>query len=82
LTSKKPRVELQGRAGLIYYEGNRRIKVDSELLAGPQFDIVIYSDSLKAWEPPFDEESLTPQDIERIKFNINSELKKMRIDWQ
>ena len=82
MISKKIKVELQGRAGLIYHEGNRKIQIDSELLAGPQFDIVIYVDSIKAWGPPFEGDSLTPEDIKRIKSNISSALGKMRVDWQ
>jgi hypothetical protein len=75
------RVKLKGRTGLVYEENGKSMLVDSEMLAGPTFDIVIYTDSLKGWQPPHEHESLTEGDKARIKENISKALSNLRIDW-
>ena len=50
-------VQVQGRSGLLYGEGERRLLVGSELLAGPR-GLVIYTDAIKAWQPPFQQEEI------------------------
>lgn len=75
-------VRVTGRAGLIYREGDRVMRVDSEILVGPDFDYVIWLDSIDAWEPPHDGEPITAADKERIRANIAKELSTWRIDWQ
>jgi hypothetical protein len=79
---KEYRVKLQGRAGLIYEENGRSMLLDSEMLSGPDFDIVIYMDSIKLWEPLNDNERVNEEEIVRIRGNIVKELSKFRIDWQ
>lgn len=76
------RVELTGRAGLIYSESGKSMLVDSEMLTGPKFDMVIFADSIKAWQPPNANEQISQEDKNRIKGNIMTALSKLRIDWQ
>lgn len=81
---KKPyRVKLKGRSKIEYIEGDRRLEIDSEFLAG-NAGIVIYSSSLKTWNAPFNNEPLSETDKERIKQNILIDLKKNRIsaEWE
>lgn len=75
-------VKLTGRAGIIYEEGPKKMLIDSELLSGPTFDVVVFLDSIRAWEPPFDAEPLSAADITRIKANVAESLNHMRVDWQ
>jgi hypothetical protein len=79
---KEYSVRLTGRAGLIYSEGPKTMRIDSELLTGPEFDIVIYRDSIRSWDARSDQELLSESDIGRIEANISASLSKMRIDWQ
>lgn len=80
--SKGYAVKLTGRAGLIYTDGSRTMHIDSELLSGPDFDIVIFEDSLKNWDPPFAAEPVSEAEIAQIRKNISKALGKMRVDWQ
>lgn len=78
----KPRVKLTGRAGLIYKEGDKSMLVDSEMLVGPQIDMVVFTDSIKAWQSPNESEPVSQEDKARIMENITKELSNLRIDWQ
>lgn len=82
LGSKKYSAKLMGRAGIVYTEGAKKMLLDSELLHGPQFDIVISLESIKAWEPPFQAENVSDDDIDKIKSNVVEALGDMRVDWQ
>jgi hypothetical protein len=75
-------VKIIGRAGLIYKEDGKSLLVDSEMLAGGEFDIVIFSESIKNWQPPNETEYLSDEDKTRIKTNITKELSNLRIDWK
>lgn len=46
-------VEVLGRTGLLYSEGDRHLRVNSELLVGPPW-IAIWADSIKRWDAPED----------------------------
>ena len=81
LRKKAFRVKLTGRAGLVYEEAGKSLGVDSEMLAGPRFDIVIYENSIKHWQPPHENEALSEHEKARIKGNIIKEPKRLRIDW-
>jgi len=82
LNRKKYRVKLHGRAGIIYEENGRSMVIDSEMLAGPSFDIIIYLDSMIAWEIPHQYELVNEEDKVRIRENITRELNKYRIEWK
>ena len=75
-------VRLRGRAGIEYRESGRVMSIDSEMLAGALFDMVIYRDSIKQWDPPYNSEAVTQEDRMRIEKNLMRELSKLRIDWQ
>lgn len=76
LSKKDFKVRITGRAGLIYQEGKKSMNVDSEMLSGPTFDIVIYKDSIKGWEPPFSSDPVDDNEKRRIIENIKSDLEK------
>jgi hypothetical protein len=61
-------VEVLGQTGVLYSEGERTLKVDSEVLAGPA-GLVIYSDSITRWASPHDQETL---DASRRKIIIEN----------
>lgn len=68
------KLKLTGRAGLIYEEEGKIMHVDSEMLVGPSFDIVIYESSIQFWDPPFEFETLNDEEKKRILKNIKSKL--------
>ena len=76
------KVKMHGRAGIEYVEGGKTMMIDSEMLAGPDFDLVIYRDSMCNWEPPDDMEEVTPELRSQIQENIRNALRNVRIDWQ
>jgi hypothetical protein len=82
LRRKDYKVRLTGRAGIEYQEGPRRMMIDSELLSGPTYDVVIYIDSMRRWAVPYDGDVLTPDDIVRFRSSIGEALKHLEIDGQ
>ena len=74
------KVKLKGRSGVEYSEGNKKILIGSEFMAGSN-GIVIYSDSLKTWQPPYENDIISSRFIEReenkAKHNVNVILKDM-----
>ncbi len=68
---------------IIYTEGDREVHIDVEMQAGP-IDMVIYSNSLKNWEKPFDSELLTQEELVRIKERVNEDMKqsKLNVEWE
>ena len=79
---KSYNVKLCGRAGIEYSEGGRTLKVDSEFLVEGEFDLVIYTSSIRRWDSPDSLEDLSPSEVERIKQNIATALKSSKITWQ
>ena len=75
-------VELDGRAGLLYRDGAHSLSIDSEMLAGGEYDLVAYRESIGSWDSPFDSEELSEGDREQVIENITKELRGYRIDWQ
>lgn len=65
---------------MTYREGQKILKIDSEMLFG-KYDCVIYWSDVKEWDPPFDGEALSETDKARIRTNIEKELKRFCIDW-
>lgn len=66
-------IELLGRTGIRYTEGNRSMFIDSEMLALPR-TFAIFADSIKAWNPPHQDEALTAEDRGRIIENVRRAL--------
>ena len=62
-------VEVLGRTGLRYREGDRQMFVDSELLTGPS-GMAVYKDTIERWDPPDDKVPVTDSDRHRILNNI------------
>jgi hypothetical protein len=56
--------------------------IDSEMLAGPDYDIVIYTNSIKPWDNLEESRCNNEDEVTRIRGNIAKELRKFRIDWQ
>jgi hypothetical protein len=54
---------------LRYTEGPRTMEVDSEMLVGPTA-LVIYSKSIKHWNPPYSQESVDEAAKQRIIDNM------------
>lgn len=63
-------VEVLGRTGILYMEGEKVVRIDSEVLAGPS-GLVIYTDSINAWSEP-NHMLLSQLDRERIIANIRA----------
>jgi len=61
-------VKVLGRTGILYSEQDRTMHVDSEVLASP--GMAIYVKSIRAWDPPYQDVSVTPEDSIRIVRNI------------
>jgi len=78
---KKYEVKMTGRAGLIYSEGPRRMRIDSEVQS-TQIDMIIFGRSIQQWEPPHQDEKLSTADILRIRENISKALRHLRVMWQ
>ena len=79
---KKTKLKLTGRAGMIYTDADRVMKIDSEMLACGEYDMVIYERSMRAWQSPNDNEPVTDEDRSRIKEDIETHLKRCSIEWQ
>ena len=62
-------VEVLGRTGMRYVEGDHSMFVDSEVLAKPGA-IALWRESIKRWDPPHDAEAVGPKDRSRIIENI------------
>lgn len=67
-------VEVLGRTGLRYREGDRTIFIDSEVLATRTPAIGIGSWSITRWDAPNEGDSLTDKDRKRIVDNIRQAL--------
>jgi hypothetical protein len=62
-------VRVLGRIGLRYTEGQRSVRIDSEVLAKPRA-IALFKDSIRAWEGPGGAEQLNDDDRDRVTSNI------------
>jgi len=74
-------VEVLGRTGLLYVEGDHSLRVDAELLARPA-GLAIYSENIKNWQAPHAHESIDPAKKSQIIENIRAafELRGFDID--
>ncbi len=63
-------VEVLGRAGLMYRQGDREAEVDSEVLLGPS-GMAVYPESIREWETPSGKIPITDDEkkviLDRIK---------------
>ena len=75
-------MKMRGRAGLIYSEGPRKMRINSEMQGSPHLDMIIFADSIQRWEPPFQDEPISPADIMRIRENVSKEFRHLRVWWR
>lgn len=66
-------VEVLGRTGLRYVEGQDTFFVDSEVLAAPA-GVLIYRDSIRSWDATDENEPLPEAARQRIVDNIRAAL--------
>jgi len=64
-------IEVLGRTGMKYREGDRALFVDSEVLA-PGKGIAIFTNSIKKWDAPNGEEPISPEKKAAIISNIKA----------
>jgi hypothetical protein len=64
-------IEVLGRTGMKYREGDRTLVVDSEVLA-PGKGIAIFTNSIKKWAPPHSELLISPEKKVMIISNIKA----------
>jgi hypothetical protein len=62
-------VEVLGRTGLRYVEGDRSMFIDSEVLAKPGA-MALWSESVKRWDRPREAEVVGSEDRSRIIENL------------
>lgn len=62
-------VQVLGRTGLLYTDGPREMRVDSELLMGPA-GMGVYAESVVSWLPPYDNEVIDTITKQAIIENI------------
>ena len=80
--SKEYKVSIKGRSSVIYAEGQREARIETEMLTGPT-DLVIYFEQFRSWQPPFQNDVLSERDRQRIKSNIAKELEAsgLTLEW-
>jgi hypothetical protein len=62
-------VEVLGRTGIRYTEGDRVMHVDSEILVG-QHGMTVFSPSIQKWEPPHEDDVVDDRVRARIVGNL------------
>ena len=62
-------VEVLDRTGLLYTEGSKCLDSCSEVLSGPS-GLVIHTDSIKSWNPPYNDETIDGGKRDAIVENI------------
>jgi Immunity protein 74 len=62
-------VEVLGRTGMQYREGEKTLLIDSEVLA-PGRGIAVFTSSIKHWSQPYDGEPINPEKKAAIVNNI------------
>jgi len=63
-------VELLGRTSLLYVEGEKSIRISSEMLASYNPAFALYTRSIKTWDPPHDNEAINDTKRNEIVENI------------
>lgn len=64
-------VSTRGRGELVYTEGDRSLRIEAEMLTGSP-DWVVYTDSIRRWEPPYEKEPISPERKGKVIANIRS----------
>lgn len=71
-------VKILGRAGILYKDNNNKYLVDSEMLFGDYYDIVIYKDNIKFYNSIKNDE-ISEELKEEIIENICKKLKSRNL---
>ena len=81
MRNSKIKVKIKGKTGILYYENEKKMSVDSELIFNPA-GVTVYSETIQKWDPPYDIEILNSIEKKRISNNIKQELENMgyRVD--
>lgn len=66
-------VEVLGRTGLLYVEGERSARLDSEILIGEPA-MVVYINRLKSWNVPYEKDAMDKEVRDRIAESIRRAL--------
>ena len=77
-----PKIKLTGRAGMIYSDAGRTMKIDSEMLACGEYDLVIYERSMQSGNRPMMMNRLRLMMFPESKVTSTSYLQRYRIEWQ
>jgi hypothetical protein len=67
-------VEVLGRTGLKYVEGDRTLKIDSEVLSPPS-GMAVFTASIRTWEPPHAGEAVDSAAKARVIDNVRRAFK-------
>lgn len=80
---KKSKIKLLGRSGLIFKENGKSMFIDSEMiLTKDDFDMVVYTDSIERWDPPYEQETLSGETRTEIMNSIQRQMKRCKIQWE
>lgn len=73
-------VELRGRTGIVYREGDRSMRIDAEMLSG-ETDWVVYTSSVGLWA---DGSRAVGEERERVVANLRATLARagLRADYE
>jgi hypothetical protein len=74
-------VSLVGRSRIVYTEGDKTLNVSAEMLVG-DVDFIIYAETVRRWEPPFDSEVISADEMKRIMDNIGAAFDFMGITYE
>jgi hypothetical protein len=75
------KVKTVANYAISYIEGKHKALIESEFLVG-EIDLVVYFDTLKSWEPPFENEIISDESKVTIRENIANELKRQKISFE
>ena len=68
-------IEILGRIGLNYQEGDKVAFIDSEMLMTDPPSVAIWKKRIETWQPPYDNEKISEAKREEIVKNISDALK-------
>jgi hypothetical protein len=68
-------IEVLGRTGIEYKEGDKAMFIDSEILMTKVPTVAIWKDRMQTWKPPHDKEKITEEKRMEILKNICAALK-------
>ena len=64
-------VEILGRTGIRYTEGNKNLFIDSEVLAASSsHGLAMFTDSIQHWDPPHQNEMIEENQKRKIVDNV------------